>query len=546
MSFGVSCFSSEQEATSLCIQSVGLCDPACGSGGLLVEAMRALWSEVDAQADDLDWPDNERESEKQKAAIRQLRGIDKDEFLSKVAKAYMALLGDGRGGVFCENSLVPMSEWSPKTRQEVAVGEFDAIMTNPPFGKKLKITESGILEHYDLAQKWTKARGSDLYEMSSKALDAQTPQILFIERCLNLLSDKGRMGIVLPESMLCNPSHRYIMQYILSRATIRAVISVHEDLFQPYTHAKTAVVLIENGVEPEGESHEFFMAVARWCGHDSRGHSIPYDDLPKISERWERYVGGEELDFDHLGFVIDSSEIRDYIYLPKYYNPEIQESIEALSETHDLVRLGDLADSGAIEVSTGDEFGKLAYGTGDIPFIRTSDIANWQIKGDPKHGLSEEIYNSLSEKKNVEPGDILMVRDGTYLVGTCAIVTELDWRIVYQSHILKFKVVDKEVMHPNLLLALLSTPLVKSQIFAKRFTQDIIDTLGSRWQELILPVPKDLDLRDEITQNVTKTIELRRSASELTWQTVQKIAPPGVGDGVFEDGEDYGFGILNQ
>lgn len=521
-------------------------DPACGSGGFLVEAMRALWSEVDAQADDLDWPDNERESEKQKAAIRQLRGIDKDEFLSKVAKAYMALLGDGRGGVFCENSLVPMSEWSPKTRQEVAVSEFDVIMTNPPFGKKLKITESGILEHYDLAQKWTKARGSDLYEMSSKTQDAQTPQILFIERCLNLLSDKGRMGIVLPESMLCNPSHRYIMQYILSRATIRAVISVHEDLFQPYTHAKTAVVLIENGIEPEGESHEVFMAVARWCGHDSRGHSIPYDDLPKISERWERYVGGEELDFDHLGFVINSSEIRDHIYLPKYYNPEIQESIETLSETHDLVRLGDLADSGAIEVSTGDEVGKLAYGTGGIPFIRTSDIANWQIKGDPKHGLSEEIYNSLSEKQNVEPGDILMVRDGTYLVGTCAIVTELDWRIVYQSHILKFKVVDKEVMHPNLLLALLSTPLVKSQIFAKRFAQDIIDTLGSRWQELILPVPKDLDLRDEITQNVTKTIELRRSASELTWQTVQKIAPVGVGDGVFEDGEDYGFGILNQ
>lgn len=522
-------------------------DPACGSGGFLVESMRGIWDLVDEQADELDWPDTERDSEKQKVAIRQLRGIDKDEFLSKVAKAYMALLGDGRGGVFCENSLVPMNEWDLKARQEVAVGEFDVIMTNPPFGKKLKVTERSTLAPYDLAQKWKKLRGSSLYEMTDKTADSQTPQILFIERCLDLLKDGGRMGIVLPESMLCNPSHRYIMQYILSRASIRAVISVHENLFQPHTHAKTAVVLLEKGAEPDGASHDVFMAVARWCGHDSRGHSIPFDDLPKIADRWERYQGGERLEFDHLGFVVDSCQITDMIYLPKYYNPEVQASVGALVETHDLVRLGDLASDRIIEVSTGHEVGKLAYGTGSIPFIRTSDIANWQIKGDPKHGLSEALYESLADKQNVEPGDILMVRDGTYLVGTCAIVTELDWRIVYQSHILKFKVLDHGRMDPYLLLALLSSPLVKAQIFSKRFTQDIIDTLGGRWHELVLPVPKDPKLRKEITDGAEKAINLRREASELSWQAVQKVAPRSEEEiALLDDEAEYGFGILNQ
>lgn len=522
-------------------------DPACGSGGFLVEGLRGIWDLVDKQADELEWPDTERDSEKQKVAIRQLRGIDKDEFLSKVAKAYMALLGDGRGGVFCENSLVPISEWDPKARQEVAIGEFDVIMTNPPFGKKLKLTDRNTLAPYDLGQKWKKIRGSALYEMTDKTADSQTPQILFIERCLDLLKDGGRMGIVLPESMLCNPSHRYIMQYILSRATVRAVISVHENLFQPHTHAKTAVVLLEKGLEPEGESHEVFMAVARWCGHDSRGHSIPFDDLPKIAERWERYRGGEELEFDHLGFVVDSSQITDMIYLPKYYNPEVKASVDALADTHDLLRLGDLADDGTIEVSTGHEVGKLAYGTGSIPFIRTSDIANWQIKGDPKHGLSEAIYESLADRQNVEPGDILMVRDGTYLVGTCAIVTELDWKIVYQSHILKFKVIDHDKFDPHLLLALLSSPLVKSQVFAKRFTQDIIDTLGGRWRELVLPVPKDAKLRDDITDGVKKAILLRREASELSWQAVKKVAPRSEEEiALLDDEAEYGFGILNQ
>lgn len=523
-------------------------DPACGSGGFLVEALRGIWDLVDEQADVYDWPDSERDSEKQKIAIRQLRGIDKDEFLTKVAKAYMALLGDGRGGVFCENSLVPMPEWGLKTRQEVAVGEFDGIMTNPPFGKKLKVTERGVLEQYDLAHKWRKIpKSDDEYEMTGTVLDSQTPQTLFIERCLDLLKDGGRMGVVLPESMLCNPSHRHIMQYILSRATIRAVISVHENLFQPHTHAKTAVVLIEKGREPAGQTHDVFMAVARWCGHDSRGHEIPYDDIPLIAERWEKYQAGEELEFDHLGFVLDSSEITDMIYLPKYYNPEVEASLEALSETHELVSLGDLADEGVVEVATGHEVGKLAYGTGSIPFIRTSDIANWQIKGDPKHGLSEAIYNTFAERQNVEPGDILMVRDGTYLVGTCAIVTELDSRIVYQSHLLKFKVTDKDRIDPNLLLALLSSPVVKSQIFAKRFTQDIIDTLGSRWRGLVLPIPKDPELRQDITDSVDRAIQLRREASELTWQATQRVAQQAnQGVALLADEAEYGFGILNQ
>lgn len=195
-----------------------------------------------------------------------------------------------------------------------------------------------------------------------------------------------------------------------------------------------------------------------------------------------------------------------------------------------LSALGDLVAQGGLSVSTGDEVGKLVCGTGSIPFIRTSDIANGQNKGDPKHGLSEALYESLADKQNVAPGNILMVRDGTYLVGTCAIVTDLDWKIIYQSHILKFKVLAKSRMDPYLLLALLPSPLVKSQIFTKRFTQDIIDTMGSRWAELVLPMPKDIKRCKEVTNSVKKAIVLRCEASELSWQAVQKVAPKSDGD----------------
>ena len=135
------------------------------------------------------------------------------------------------------------------------------------------------------------------------------------------------------------------------------------------------------------------------------------------------------------------TEIRDRVFIPKYYDPSIPSALNALKRSHRLLRIGDLIEANALEVSTGDEIGKMAYGTGDIPFVRTSDISNWEIKSAPKHGVSEKIFNEYSKKQDVVSGDVLLVRDGTYLIGTNCIVTALDARLVYQSHILKFRVV---------------------------------------------------------------------------------------------------------
>jgi len=96
---------------------------------------------------------------------------------------------------------------------------------------------------------------------------------------------------------------------------------------------------------------------------------------------------------------------------------------------------------------------------GSIPFIRTSDISNWEMKSDPKHGVSREIYESLAKKQDVRAGDLLMVKDGTYLIGTCAIVTEADKEILYQSHLYKIRVNDNGYgLNPYLLLAFTDCP----------------------------------------------------------------------------------------
>jgi len=85
-------------------------DPACGSGGFLIMALEHVWRKLETQVKRKGWSAVQLDRRKRDIASKCFRGIDKDSFLAKVTKAYMAIIGDGRGGVFCENSLHPPKE----------------------------------------------------------------------------------------------------------------------------------------------------------------------------------------------------------------------------------------------------------------------------------------------------------------------------------------------------------------------------------------------------------------------------------------------------
>src|SRR5208337_4909961 len=103
-----------------------------------------------------------------------------------------------------------------------------------------------------------------------------------------------------------------------------------------------------------------------------------------------------------------------------------------------------------------------------------------------------------------------------YLIGTCAIISEVDTEIIYQSHLFKIRVQQNSLgLDPYLLLALLSSSVVQRQIRAKQFTQDIIDSLGERLYELVLPIPQSPETRSRISDMVKKAVNLRIEAREL-------------------------------
>jgi type I restriction enzyme M protein len=478
-------------------------DPACGAGGFLTSVIQFL------NGDAIPY-------EKLKG---QLYGVDKDSYLAKLAKVHVALLTLSSGYTFCGDSLA----WKDKNNKplEIKDGDFDVVLTNPPFGKKIISASREVQKTYDLGYSWKLDKKSKRYIRSNTLQKSVPPQVLFVEKCIKLLKENGRLGIVLPESLLTSGSYSYVVQYIHDTCNFISVMGMPEDFFKTSgkggTHTKACLVVLQKRDKKIAKRTDdiIFMAEAKWCGHDSRGREIEFDDLPKIAENFKLYKSNKLIEKTLNGYTVSRNELNGNIISPRYYNPEILTLMSKLKNTHDVVSMGKLLLDGVIEVKTGDEVGKLAYGTGNIPFVRTSDISSWEVKLDPKHGVSDEIFDQYKSKQNVKPHDILMVKDGTYLIGTCAILTEYDTRILYQSHLYKIRVLKPEIISPFLLLAILSSKPVSEQIKSKRFTQDIIDSLGNRIYEILLPIPKDKSVKDNITDTVKKVIFDRIEAREL-------------------------------
>jgi len=216
-----------------------------------------------------------------------IAGIDINPDLVKVAKMYMVLFEDGWTNIFAANSLLPFDELEeiaekmrvpkPATPEP---NKFDVVLTNPPFGTKGKVNASKILAQFDLARKWKYDKKQKRWIKTSQLLREQTPEILFIERCWQLLKPYGRMAIVLPDGILTNQTLGYVRQWIMDHARILAVISLPRETFVPYgAGTKASVLFIQKLPEEELEElrendYPIFMADAEKIGYDVRGRTI--------------------------------------------------------------------------------------------------------------------------------------------------------------------------------------------------------------------------------------------------------------------------------
>ena len=504
-------------------------DPACGHGGFLLEVKELLWSKI------------ENEQKKVKV-ISNLHGIDKDLFLARICKLYLEILSGGKSKVFCEDSLDFIS-YRDQAKKVIRNNIFDSILTNPPFGAKIPINSREVLNEYEFGHVWKNIDGK--WQKQEKIVKQQPPQILFIERCVQLLIDGGKLGIVLPEGIFGNPSDRYIWDFLKSNGKILGIISLDQNTFQPYTCNKTSILFFQK-LKDIPSDYKIDFAIIDNVGHDKDGKTqyILNKDGTKKLDKDENSIINDDLidlhmklknteDFDYQKeqklFKINFSQIKNNIFIPSYYIG-VEKTLKALENNRDfqLISIGDLINKKIVHTKNknflprGVEIGSSVYGLGSIPFIRTSDINNWEINLDSHKKTSEEVYNLFRVKQNIDVGDILLVKDGgPNLIGRTAYITELDTRIIIQSHIFQIKILkNKKNIDPYLMLHLLNLDIVQKQIKAITFVQGTISTIGNRILDVKLPLPTDLSKRINISNYIKEIIknktEIRKKIHNLS------------------------------
>lgn len=271
-------------------------DPACGSGGFLIESLKSVWDKINQKYAKLGWNDVEISKRKIEVATKNFRGIDKDYFLSKVAKAYMNLVGDGTTGIFCEDSLENPKNWRSEAKTKIELGTFDVLLTNPPFGSTIKVEGEEKLRQFDLAHQWKRDKANNNKFEKGNIKAKESPQILFIERCLQLLKTGGKMAIVLPDGVFGNETESYVRNWILRNAKIIAIIDIPLETFLPHTGTKTSVLILQK-VEKITENYPVFLSIAEYCGHDRRGKEIDRDDIREVATYFNEWKVTNKIDW---------------------------------------------------------------------------------------------------------------------------------------------------------------------------------------------------------------------------------------------------------
>lgn len=283
-------------------------DPACGTGGFLVIAMNKVIARLESQAEGdfgrpkAEWTDDDKrvfQDRVREIAESNFFGFDLNPDLVKATKMNMVMNNDGSGNIFQTNSLLPPHEWEPEFRRDLAqvlgvkeseipnadsIGFFDVIVTNPPFGSKIPIRDPNILEQYDLGYIWQRDKTDRTRWIKTNGLQSSVPpEQLFIERCIQFLKPGGRLGIVLPDSILGSPGLGYIRQWLIRNTRIIASIDLHADTFQPRNGTQTSVLLLQKKNPEQIHKEErtgtmtdypIFMAMVDRIGHDKRGNPV--------------------------------------------------------------------------------------------------------------------------------------------------------------------------------------------------------------------------------------------------------------------------------
>lgn len=467
-------------------------DPACGTGGFLINAMNYI------KSNSKDFSEKENKN---------IFGIEISPSVLRLARIRMIIEGDGNSNLINADSLKNFNEISNLKLKD----EFDLVFTNPPFGSQGKITDKNYLRRFNLSHAWDKK-----FNLTDKIQSSQTPEILFIERCMNLLKEGGRMAIVLPDGILENKTTSYIREYLKKNGKIIAVVSLPSQTFIPHgTGVKTSVLFWEKINSPK-KDYSIFFSVIENVGYNGNKNASP---TYKINKEGKRVLNEDiseainlfnEFEKDNLasnneiGFSRKFSEIEDRLDA-EFYSP-VYKKLELELKKRGAVPLGEIVE---IKSKKADimKNPKATINYLEITNINptTSEIVSSQemkVKDAPSRASYE-----------VREGEIITavagISTGTPKHSTAMVAKESNGFICTNG----FRVLIPKKIDKNYLFFFLRSEIFLSQMRRYRIGAAIPSVIESDLKRILVPIPEK-KVMENISRKVNEALEMRNKARE--------------------------------
>ena len=505
-------FFTPQEVINFCIAIIQpsiyakIIDPTCGSGGFLFSSLKYL--------------------EKQKCELKNFKyeklfGIDINKDVIKIAKLKALLEEVSLDNFINLNSIEDINSIYSQYKITDKNSLFDIVLTNPPFGTQGKITDKNILKQYELGYKWIK-NGNEFIK-TDKLLNSQVPDVLFIERCLQLLKDDGKLAIVLPNGILENMSLSYVRYFLKTNCKITAIIKLPDDTFIPYgTGVKTSLLFLEKKQAEQKNDYQIFFSKITKLGYKGNKNGSPLykkddkgkfvykngikildEDYSQVLNDYKQFKQGN-FKSNRQSFAINSQELNnrfDY----NFYSPILRESINYLKNMN-AVKLEELVDILK-------EKSSIIKQDMEVEYIELSDINTY----------SYEIINSTilhtsnlpsRASYQIQTGDIITAVAGNSIGSkkhaTAYVTNEYNNAICTNG----FRVLRNAKINPYYLLYFMKTYYFLNQIMLYRTGTAIPNISDNDFKNILIEIPTQSKI-DELSSKIERIFYLKEESNNI-------------------------------
>ncbi len=244
--------------------------------------------------------------------------------------------------------------------------------------------------------------------------------------------------------------------------------------------------------------------------------------IKKAQELFDEEINGAILkkEYNKKSFYVNYTQFESSnLFTPMYFLPEIVENIESVKNSFKWKYLGDI-----VKFKKGDEPGSDNYidykesKDNDYPFIRTSDIVNYDIDLYPDFFLKKNIFDDLNQ--DIKTEEVLFSKDGK--IGEVSMITPFD-KCVLGSGFLRICAIEKEI-NPYYLFIALTNELIGKKQAAQRTViastiphiredriADFIIPFVSKYDDIVKLTKEAFKLKNErkiIISKINKIIEM--------------------------------------